>query len=115
MRWLKVSGADSPLLQISQDERARVGRVAAQFGEEDLTRFLNIALRTHDELAYKSEQRFHLELGILKMVHAQRLLPMEQLLSGQPVGAKPPTSRTSAPAAPQKPAAAAPPRAAEPA
>jgi len=84
----KVSGAESSLLQISSDESARVGRVAAQFSEEDLTRFLNIALRTHDELGYKSEQRFHLELGILKMVHAQRLLPMEQLLSGQPVPAK---------------------------
>src|SRR3954465_5170449 len=85
----KISGQDSPLLQISPDERARVGRVAARFSEEDLTRFLNIALRTHDELAYKSEQRFHLELGILKMVHAQRLLPLEELLSGQSVAARP--------------------------
>jgi DNA polymerase-3 subunit gamma/tau len=77
----KVAGGDSSLLQISTDERARVARVAAQFGEEDLTRFLQIMLRTHNELSYKQEQRFHLELGLLKMVHAQRLLPMEQLLS----------------------------------
>jgi len=28
-----------------------------------------------------AEQRFHLELGLLKMAHAQRLLPLEQLLS----------------------------------
>src|SRR5207302_4953376 len=55
-----------------------------KFSEEDLTRFLQIALRTHDELGYKREQRFHLELGILKMVHAQRLLPIEELLSRQP-------------------------------
>jgi DNA polymerase-3 subunit gamma/tau len=33
-------------------------------------------------VSYKQEQRFHLELGLLKMVHAQRLLPLEQLLSG---------------------------------
>jgi DNA polymerase-3 subunit gamma/tau len=85
----KVAGADSPLLQISTDERARVGRVAAQFSEEDLTRFLNIALRTHDELGYKQEQRFHLELGILKMVHAQRMLPIEELLSQQPISGAP--------------------------
>jgi DNA polymerase-3 subunit gamma/tau len=39
-------------------------------------------LRTHSELGYRQEQRFHLELGLLKMSHAQRLLPMEQLLSG---------------------------------
>ena len=38
-------------------------------------------LRTHGELGYKQEQRFHLELGLLKMAHAQRILPIEQLLS----------------------------------
>ncbi|HZW79486.1 MAG TPA: hypothetical protein VFF50_03350, partial [Candidatus Deferrimicrobiaceae bacterium] len=45
------------------------------------TRHLQIMLRTHAELGYKQEQRFHLELGLLKMTHAQRLLPIEQLLS----------------------------------
>jgi DNA polymerase III subunit gamma/tau len=77
----KVAGKDSSLLQISSEERERVQRVAELFGEEDLTRHLQIMLRTHGELGYKQEQRFHLELGLLKMSHAQRLLPMEQLLS----------------------------------
>ncbi|MGB7601638.1 MAG: DNA polymerase III subunit gamma/tau [Candidatus Sulfotelmatobacter sp.] len=77
----KVAGKDSSLLQISSEERDRVERVAALFGEEDLTRHLQIMLRTHGELGYKQEQRFHLELGLLKMAHAQRLLPIEQLLS----------------------------------
>ncbi len=77
----KVAGPGSPLLQISSDEQARVGRIAALFGEEDLTRFLQIMLRTHGDVSYKQEQRFHLELGLLKLVHAQRLLPLEQLLS----------------------------------
>ena len=77
----KIAGTDSPLLQISSDERARVGRIAALFTEEDLTRHLQIMLRTHGELGYRQEQRFHLELGLLKMAHAQRLLPIEQLLS----------------------------------
>ena len=77
----KIAGKDSSLLQISNEERERVERVAALFGEEDLTRHLQIMLRTHGELGYKQEQRFHLELGLLKMAHAQRLLPIEQLLS----------------------------------
>jgi DNA polymerase-3 subunit gamma/tau len=77
----KIAGKDSSLLQISSEERERVERVAALFGEEDLTRHLQIMLRTHGELGYKQEQRFHLELGLLKMAHAQRLLPIEQLLS----------------------------------
>ncbi|HYH00694.1 MAG TPA: DNA polymerase III subunit gamma/tau [Terriglobales bacterium] len=79
----KVARPDSPLLQMSSDERARVGRVAELFSEEDLTRFLQIMLRTHSELGYKQEQRFHLELGLLKLVHAARLLPLEQLLSAE--------------------------------
>ncbi|HTS04967.1 MAG TPA: DNA polymerase III subunit gamma/tau [Candidatus Eisenbacteria bacterium] len=77
----KIAGKDSPLLQISTEERERVTRVADSFSEEDLTRHLQIMLRTHGELGYKQEQRFHLELGLLKMAHAQKLLPIEQLLS----------------------------------
>jgi DNA polymerase-3 subunit gamma/tau len=84
----KVAGDDSSLLQISSDERARVGRVAAQFSEEDLARFLQIMLRTFDELGYRQEQRFHLELGVLKLVHAQRILPLEQILSQAAGGAE---------------------------
>jgi DNA polymerase-3 subunit gamma/tau len=79
----KVAGSDSPVLQISTDERARVARVAERFSEEDLARFMQIMLRTHSDLGYKQEQRFHLELGLLKLVHAQRLLPLEELLSGE--------------------------------
>jgi DNA polymerase-3 subunit gamma/tau len=77
----KIAGKDSALLQISSEERERVARVVELFGEEDLTRYLQIMLRTHGELGYKQEQRFHLELGLLKMAHAQRLIPIEQLLS----------------------------------
>ncbi|MGZ4816011.1 MAG: DNA polymerase III subunit gamma/tau, partial [Terriglobales bacterium] len=105
----KVAGKDSSLLQISSDEADRVGRVAEKFTEEDLTRFLQIMLRTHSELGYKHEQRFHLELGLLKLVHAQRLLPLEQILSSEPL----PKTAVSAPSAgPSRPA---PSRASEPA
>jgi len=85
----KIAGGDSSLLQISGDERARVARVAELFSEEDLTRHLQIMLRTHGELGYRQEQRFHLELGLLKMAHAQRLLPIEELLSAAGVGSGP--------------------------
>jgi DNA polymerase III subunit gamma/tau len=94
----KIAGKDSPLLQISSEERERVARVAELFGEEDLTRHLQIMLRTHNELGYKQEQRFHLELGLLKMAHAQKLLPIEQLLSD--VAATPSTSIQRPPARP---------------
>ncbi len=81
--WPRWRAAIRTSLQISTDERERVTRVAEAFSEEDLARFLQIMLRTHNDLSYKQEQRFHLELGLLKLVHAQRLLPLEELLSGE--------------------------------
>ena len=78
----KLGGEQTELLQISGDERARAARTALLFTEEELTRNLQIVLRTFDDLNYRQEQRFHLELGLLKLIHAQRLLPLEELLSG---------------------------------
>jgi DNA polymerase-3 subunit gamma/tau len=74
-------------------------------------------LRTHGDVIYKQEQRFHLELGLLKMVHAQRLLPLEQLLSSVTLtegesataAARPPAAAPGQRPAAQRPAAAAPP------
>jgi DNA polymerase III subunit gamma/tau len=77
----KIGGEHTDLLQISADERARANRSALLFSEEDLTRFLQVMLRTFDDLNYRQEQRFHLELGLVKLVHLQRLLPVEELLS----------------------------------
>lgn len=93
-------GAAAELLQISADEQRRAARSATPFSEEELTRFLNVMLRTFDELGYRQEQRFHFELGLLKLVHLRRLLPVEEVLSQLPVpsgstGAKPRPVTTS--------------------
>jgi DNA polymerase-3 subunit gamma/tau len=82
---IDADGGSTELLQISADEQKRAGRSAALFTEEELTRFLQVMLRTFDELGYRQEQRFHFELGLLKLVHLQRLLPVEELLSRFPV------------------------------
>jgi DNA polymerase-3 subunit gamma/tau len=95
----KVAGAASPLLQISAEEQARAARVADMFSEEDLARFLQIMLRTYDDIGYRQEQRFHLELGVMKLVHAQRLLPLEQVLSQVGAEAARPVARPSGGAA----------------
>jgi DNA polymerase-3 subunit gamma/tau len=113
----KIGGEQTELLQISADERARATRTALLFTEEDLTRSLQIVLRTFDDLNYRQEQRFHLELGLLKLIHAQRLLPLEELLSGVAgsIGVRnaappasprstPPPPRASAPVAASTPA-----------
>jgi DNA polymerase-3 subunit gamma/tau len=90
-----ATGIAADLLQISPEERARAARSAALFTEEELSRFLAIVLRTFDELGYRQEQRFHLELGLLKLVHVQRLVPIEELLSQ--LGAKPTSAPTTKP------------------
>jgi DNA polymerase-3 subunit gamma/tau len=112
----KIAGGDSSLLQISGDERARVARVAELFSEEDLARHLQIMLRTHGELGYRQEQRFHLELGLLKMSHAQRLLPIEELLSAAGVAGASnsrPTGRPTVVSDPKKLESTAPARASQ--
>jgi DNA polymerase III subunit gamma/tau len=81
-----ADGVAGELLQISADEQRRAGRSASLFSEEELTRFLQVMLRTFDELGYRQEQRFHFELGLLKLVHLRRLLPIEEVLSQFPVG-----------------------------
>ncbi len=101
----KLGGEQTELLQISSDERARAVRTALLFTEEELTRNLQIVLRTFDDLNYRQEQRFHLELGLIKLIHAQRLLPIEELLSGVASGAG--TRNMGAPSAPRASAAGA--------
>jgi DNA polymerase-3 subunit gamma/tau len=102
----EATGIAADLLQISPEERQRAARSAALFTEEELSRFLSIMLRTFDELGYRQEQRFHLELGLLKLVHVQRLVPVEELLSQ--LGAKPanpPLTKTTSASAPRPVAA----------
>jgi DNA polymerase-3 subunit gamma/tau len=111
----KLGGEQTELLQISADERARASRTAQLFTEEELTRNLQIVLRTFDDLNYRQEQRFHLELGLLKLIHAQRLLPIEELLSS--VGAVRSATPASSPrpvTSPARPAASTAPAAAPP-
>ena len=102
-----ATGVAADLLQISPEERHRAARSAALFTEEELSRFLGIMLRTFDELGYRQEQRFHLELGLLKLVHVQRLIPIEDLLSQ--LGA--PAKNPGTPSAPSGPSTATAPKA----
>jgi DNA polymerase-3 subunit gamma/tau len=77
----RVCGADSDLVTAPPDERPRLAEQAARFTEEDLTRFFQILLVTDDDLRRKPDPRLHLELGLLKLVNAQRLAPLEEILA----------------------------------
>ncbi|HEY4949577.1 MAG TPA: DNA polymerase III subunit gamma/tau [Candidatus Acidoferrales bacterium] len=78
----RVCGVDSDLVAAPEDERPRLAEQAARFSEEDLTRFFNTLLATDAELRRAPDPRLHLELGLLKLINARRLAPLEQVLAG---------------------------------
>ncbi|HLZ51640.1 MAG TPA: DNA polymerase III subunit gamma/tau [Candidatus Acidoferrum sp.] len=83
----RVCGADSDLIAATADQRPALAKAAAQFSEEDLTRFFQILLQTDDDLRRKPDARVHLEMGLLRLINAQRLAPMEELLAELRTGA----------------------------
>src|SRR3954451_11068437 len=97
----RIAGADTRVIAASAAQREKLAAIAAQFSEEDLTRYLQLSLDLFRDLQASLQPRFHLEIGLVRLVHAGRLLPIEQALAGiKPSG--------PAPRAPQ-PAAACPP------
>ena len=104
----KITKGDSRLVAASPSERVEMARIAGQFSEEDLTRYLQLSLDLFRDLQYSLQPRFHLEIGLLKMVQASRLTTIEEALAGlgnEPgVKAPPAPVRTiSAPAPPPLP------------
>ena len=77
----RACGAESNLIAAPEEERQRLAEQAAQFSEEDLTRFFNLLLATDDDLRRKPDPRLHLELGLLKLINAQRLAPLEEIVA----------------------------------
>jgi DNA polymerase-3 subunit gamma/tau len=98
----KIAGPNTRLIAASAAEQERLSGIAASFTEDDLTRFLQLTLETFRELQYSLQPRFHLEIGLLRLVHAGRMTSIEGALS----------QLGPAPAMPSKPAA--PPRTAPP-
>ena len=77
----RVCGADSELIAATPDQRPALARAAAEFSEEDLTRFFQILLQTDEDLRRKPDPRVHLEMGLLRLINASRLAPLEELLA----------------------------------
>ena len=77
---VRACGADSELVTAPAEDRARLAKAAALFAEEDLTRFFQILLNIDGDLRHKLDPRLHLEMGLLRMVNAARLGPLEELL-----------------------------------
>jgi len=101
----RIAGADRRLLAASDAQREQFTRIAGQFSEEDLTRYLALSLELFSDLQFSLQPRFHLEIGLVRLVHAGRLVSIEEALSGAAPAASP---RPIAAGAPQAPAPVAP-------
>ena len=98
----KISGEGTRLIAASPKEKKNMAAVAAQFSEMDLTRYLQVTLDVFKDLQYSLQPRLHLEIGLLKLVHAAKLTSIEEAIaklgpgSGpSPSASKPPQSRPS--------------------
>lgn len=79
---MKLAGADSPLVVAGNREREAARGWLQEFSPEDLTRFVQVLLALYQDLQNATQQRFRLELGLLKLVHAGRLHKIEAVLAG---------------------------------
>ncbi len=79
---MKFAGADSHLVVAGEREREAARAWTEEFSNEDLTRYVQILLALYQDLQQATQQRFRLEIGLLKLVFAGRLRPIEELLSG---------------------------------
>ena len=93
----RVAGADSQLIAATTDQRPRLKAAAERSSEEDLTRYFQILLNTDVDLRKQPDQRLHMEMGLLRMVNAQRLAPLEELMAElKSEGARTPASPRAA-------------------
>jgi DNA polymerase-3 subunit gamma/tau len=121
---VKISGVGTKLVAGTPEEQSKLSETAARFSEEDLTRYLQLSLDLFKDLQSSLQPRLHLEIGLLRMVHAGKLQSIEQALSSLGSGSSTPPAPKSAPsgAAPVKmsapptatPSNVAPPRSAAP-
>ena len=115
----RITGGESArLIAASAAQRQKLAEIAAGFSEEDLTRYLQLTLELFKDLQVSLQPRFHLEIGLVRLVQAGKLLPIEQALAqlGDATAGPPTNSPDSAglrsapvPAGLPRPAAAPPP------
>jgi DNA polymerase III subunit gamma/tau len=78
----RIAGSETRLVAASAAQRQKLAQIAAGFSEEDLSRYLQLSLDLFRDLQFSLQPRFHLEIGLVRLVQAGRLLPIEQALAG---------------------------------
>src|SRR5205085_1116858 len=101
---IKVAGFDAELVQMPASEGEQLVRLADMFSEQDIVRFFSILTKTEQDIRTSTQPRFHLEIGLIKLVHARRLSLLEEALgqladlqSGLGMSGAPPAGNSSPP------------------
>jgi DNA polymerase-3 subunit gamma/tau len=99
---VKVAGANTRLIAASAREQERLAEAANGFSEEDLTRYLQLTLDLFKDLQFSLQPRLHLEIGLLRLIQAGKLVPIEEALAdlGSGGGSAPAPTRKPTPPAP---------------
>jgi DNA polymerase-3 subunit gamma/tau len=106
---IRIEKGPTRLVGASAPEQEKMAVLAAKFREEDLTRDLKLSLDLFKDLQESLQPRLHLEMGLLRLVQAGRLLPIEEALASLGGGAGPSPSPTpSAPPVSRPPVRTAP-------
>jgi DNA polymerase-3 subunit gamma/tau len=78
---VRIEGKATRLVAASPPEQERMLTAARQFTEDDLTRDLKLALDLFRDLQSSLQPRLHLEMGLLRLIHAARLQPIEEAIA----------------------------------
>ncbi len=78
---VKIAKGETRLVAASAAEQEKLGATAGQFSEEDLTRYLQLSLDLFKDLQSSLQPRLHLEIGLLRMVHAGKLQSIEEAIA----------------------------------
>ncbi|MGE3492900.1 MAG: DNA polymerase III subunit gamma/tau [Vicinamibacterales bacterium] len=99
-------------------ESERLLAMAGQWSREDLLRAFDLLTRTEQEVRVSDQPRYNLEMGLLRLMHLRKLVPLGELLGLAEKGQVRPAPAPRAPraplAAPARPAAPVPARVAAP-
>ena len=99
---VRIEGKPTRLVAASPPEQEKMLQAASQFSEDDLTRDLKLALDLFRDLQSSLQPRLHLEMGLLRLIHAGRLQPIEEAIaalggSGKTGDSQPVSARSAAP------------------
>ncbi|HLK19587.1 MAG TPA: DNA polymerase III subunit gamma/tau [Bryobacteraceae bacterium] len=77
----KVAGANTRLIAASGPEQERLAEIANGYTEEDLTRYLQLTLDLFKDLQFSLQPRLLLEVGLLRLIQAGKLMPIEEAIA----------------------------------